>query len=41
LVLSGFFVCGIGILVGGPLALLVQVYTYRRLSGGPIVPLTP
>jgi uncharacterized membrane protein len=41
LVLAGFFACGVGILVGGPLALLVQVYTYRRLSGGPIAPLTP
>jgi len=41
LVLAGFLVCGVGILVGGPLALLVQVYTYRRLSGGPIAPLTP
>ncbi len=28
-------------LVTLPLALLVQVYTYRRLSGGPIAPLTP
>jgi uncharacterized membrane protein len=28
-------------LVTVPLALLVQVYTYRRLSGGPIAPLTP
>ena len=24
-----------------PVALLIQVYTYRRLSGGPVAPLTP
>jgi len=41
LVLIGFLACGVGILVGGPLALLIQVYTYRRLSHGPIAPLTP
>ncbi len=41
LVVVGFFACGIGILVTGPLALLIQVYTYRRLSGGQVAPLTP
>jgi uncharacterized membrane protein len=40
-VLLGFLACGIGIIVGAPLALLIQVYTYRRLSGGPVAPLTP
>ncbi|MBV8182598.1 MAG: hypothetical protein JO045_28175 [Mycobacterium sp.] len=40
-VLLGFLACGIGIIVAGPLALLIQVYTYRRLSGGPVAPLTP
>ena len=41
LVAVGFIACGVGILVTGPIALLIQVYTYRRLSGGPIAPLTP
>ncbi len=41
LLVVGALACGVGILVGGPLALLVQVYTYRRLAGGPIAPLTP
>ncbi|UMB67706.1 hypothetical protein [Mycobacterium paraterrae] len=41
LVIIGFFACGVGILVAGPLALLIQVYTYRKLSGGPVAPLTP
>jgi uncharacterized membrane protein len=41
LLLVGAFACGVGILVTGPLALLIQVYTYRRLAGGPIAPLTP
>jgi uncharacterized membrane protein len=41
LVLLGVLACGVGVLVGWPLALLIQVYTYRRLSHGPIAPLTP
>jgi uncharacterized membrane protein len=41
LVLVGFLACGVGFLVAGPLALLIQVYTYRRLAGGPLAPLTP
>jgi uncharacterized membrane protein len=41
LVVAGLFACVVGILATGPLALLVQVYTYRRLSGGPIAPPTP
>jgi uncharacterized membrane protein len=40
-VFLGFLACGVGILVGGPVAMLIQVYTYRRLSGGPVAPLTP
>ncbi|MGA9674415.1 MAG: hypothetical protein WBR28_03930, partial [Mycobacterium sp.] len=39
IVLVGAFVCGIGLLVAFPLALLIQVYTYRKLSGGQVVPL--
>jgi uncharacterized membrane protein len=34
----GFLACGVGIIVAAPVALLIQVYTYRRLSGGPIAP---
>ncbi len=41
LLMVGFLACGVGILVGAPLALLIQVYTYRRLSNGPIAPPTP
>jgi uncharacterized membrane protein len=41
LFMVGFFACGVGILVAGPVAGLIQVYTYRRLSGGPIAPPTP
>ena len=39
IVLVGAFVCGIGLLVAFPLALLIQVYTYRKLSGGQVVAL--
>jgi uncharacterized membrane protein len=41
LVVAGFVACLVGILVTGPIALLVLVYTYRRLSGGPIAAPTP
>ena len=41
LVVVGLAFCGIGIIVAGPLALLIQVYTYRRLSGGQVAPPTP
>jgi uncharacterized membrane protein len=41
LLLVGALLCGIGIIAAAPLALLIQVYTYRRLSGGPVAPLTP
>lgn len=40
-VLAGAFACGIGLIVAAPVTLLIQGYTYRRLSGGPIAPLTP
>jgi uncharacterized membrane protein len=30
--------CGIGLVVAAPVALLIQVYTYRRLSGGSVAP---
>jgi uncharacterized membrane protein len=41
LLLVGVLACGIGIIVAAPVALLIQVYTYRRLSGGQVAPLTP
>jgi uncharacterized membrane protein len=41
IVLLGFLACGIGIIVAGPVALLIQVYTYRRLSGGSVSAPTP
>jgi uncharacterized membrane protein len=41
IVLLGFLACGIGIIVAGPVALLIQVYTYRRLSGGSVAAPTP
>ncbi|GAA4396170.1 hypothetical protein [Tsukamurella soli] len=36
----GVVICYVGLLVGGPLAMLIQVYTYRRLTGGQVAPLT-
>jgi uncharacterized membrane protein len=38
---AGVFACYVGVLVTGPLALLIQTYAYRRLSGGQVAPLTP
>lgn len=37
----GAALCYVGALVTGPLGQLVQVYAYRRLSGGQVAPLTP
>ncbi len=37
----GTVACGVGLLVGAPLAVLVLIYTYRKLSGGQVVPLLP
>ncbi|MCB9442028.1 MAG: hypothetical protein H6523_17490 [Mycolicibacterium sp.] len=34
-------VCGIGIIVGGPVALLFLAYVWRRLTNGAVAPLTP
>lgn len=39
-VMAGAFACLVGLLVAAPLALLIQVYTYRRLSGGQIAPVS-
>ena len=38
IVLVGELACGVGLLAAMPVALLVQVYTYRKLSGGQVVP---
>jgi uncharacterized membrane protein len=38
-VLVGALVCGVGLLVGAPVAALVLTYAYRKLSGGQVVPL--
>ncbi|OBG25216.1 hypothetical protein [Mycobacterium sp. 852002-51057_SCH5723018] len=35
----GLLACGVGVLVGGPVASLILVYGYRKLSGGQVVPL--
>lgn len=36
--LVGFLACGIGLLVAGPVYSLFLVYTWRKLSGGTVVP---
>jgi uncharacterized membrane protein len=36
----GALLCGVGMLVAFPVATLIQTYTCRRLSGGPIAPLS-
>jgi len=38
--LVGALACGIGLLVAVPVAYLLQVYAYRKLSGGALVPAT-
>ncbi|BBY21187.1 hypothetical protein [Mycobacterium stomatepiae] len=38
-VLVGELACGVGMIVAFPVAVLIQVYTYRKLSGGQVVPL--
>jgi uncharacterized membrane protein len=37
--LVGSLLCGVGVLVGGPVAALILIYAYRKLSGGQVVPL--
>ncbi|KZS61084.1 hypothetical protein A4G28_24165 [Mycobacterium ostraviense] len=37
-VLIGELACVVGMVVGVPVAALVQVYTYRKLTGGQVVP---
>jgi uncharacterized membrane protein len=38
-ILIGELLCGIGLIVAFPIALLILVYTYRKLSGGQVVAL--
>ena len=38
-VLVGELLCLVGLLVASPIAQLVLTYTYRKLSGGQVVPL--
>lgn len=35
----GALLCGVGLLIAAPVAILLQVYTWRRLTGGPIAPI--
>ncbi|WP_026255822.1 membrane protein [Mycobacterium sp. 155] len=37
----GALVCLVGLLVAAPVAVLITVYAFRRLSGGQVAPLTP
>ena len=37
----GALACGIGLIVAIPVAALFLVYTYRKLTGGQVAPLTP
>jgi uncharacterized membrane protein len=41
IILVGALLCGIGLLVAAPVAVLFLVYSYRRISGGQVAPLTP
>lgn len=41
IVFAGALLCGLGLLVAAPVAALMNVYAYRRLSGGAVAPLTP
>jgi uncharacterized membrane protein len=41
ILLVGAIVCFVGLIVAGPVAGLFEVYTYRRLTGGQVAPLTP
>lgn len=37
----GALLCGVGLLVAVPLAILIEVYAYRKLSGGQVADLNP
>lgn len=41
MVAVGVAVCYVGVIVGGPVGALFMTYSYRRISGGQVAPLTP
>ncbi|OBF19977.1 hypothetical protein [Mycobacterium sp. ACS4331] len=41
IVLVGLLLCGVGLLVAAPLALLFEIYAFRKLSGADVAPATP
>jgi uncharacterized membrane protein len=41
IIVVGALVCLVGLIVAAPVAALFEVYTYRRLTGGQVAPLTP
>lgn len=41
MIFVGALLCGVGLLVAVPVAALFLAYTYRKLSGGQVAPLTP
>ena len=41
LLVAGQLLCGVGLLITFPLAVLIQTYTYRRLTGGWLAPIQP
>ena len=41
IVFVGALLCGVGLIVAVPVAALILVYAWRRLSGGQVAPLTP
>jgi uncharacterized membrane protein len=40
LLVVGALLCGVGLLATAPIALLLVVYAYRKLSGGAVAPAT-
>ena len=38
---AGAFLCGVGLLLAAPVALLISVFAYRRFTGGQVAPHTP
>jgi len=41
IVIVGAAACGVGLIVAVPVEMLFMVYTWRKLSGGQVAPLTP
>ncbi len=40
-IVVGALLCGVGLLVAAPVVVLLEVYAYRKLSGGDVAPATP